>query len=88
MKTIWKFPLSNGSPQRIDMPKGAEILSIQQQGGMAQLWALVDSEQPSDPRYIEIYGTGQRIHESVNVKRKYLATFQQREFVWHVFELL
>lgn len=88
MKTIWKFTLGNGSPQRVSMPKGAEILAVQQQDGAAQLWALVDPSYGMETRYIEVYGTGQAIHEDMGVERRYVGTFQQPPFVWHVFERL
>lgn len=85
MKTIWKFPLSDGSPQRIALPKDAEILTVQIQAGAACLWALVESEHDYETRYVEVFGTGQPIHEGTS-KRTYIATFQQPPFVWHVFE--
>lgn len=88
MKTIWKFRLSITSPQRVEMPEGAEILTVQSQDGIACLWAMVDIQNANVPRYIEIHGTGNSIHESMAVNRKYIGTFQQPPFVWHVFERL
>lgn len=88
MKTIWKFPLSITSLQRVEMPEGAEILTVQLQYERPCLWALVDPEQNTIQRYFEIHGTGNPIHVDMSVEREYIGTFQQREFVWHVFERL
>lgn len=86
MKTIWKFPLQLVSPQFIEMPDGAEILTVQSQGDVGCLWALVDPEMAVTPRYFEVFGTGQNVHTLS--KRRYIGTFQQPPFVWHVFERL
>jgi len=87
MKTIWKFPLRVTDSQRIEMPRGAEILTAQTQNGQGYLWALVDPEAvDTEMRTIEIHGTGNPILEGNNRERRYVATFQQLAFVWHVFE--
>lgn len=57
-KTIWKFPLKTIDQQFIEMPVGAEILSIQSQNNYPCLWALVDRNAKRENISIEIYGTG------------------------------
>ena len=42
MKTIWKFQFENKGMFGLDMPKGAEILTVQTQEGIPCIWALVD----------------------------------------------
>jgi hypothetical protein len=86
MKTIWKFNLTLTDSQYIKMPKAAEILTIQRQNEQACLWALVNPNAEKETRYFEIHGTGNPILESDNRERKYIGTFQQPLFVWHVFE--
>lgn len=88
MKTIWKFPLSDVTPIRVDMPKGAQLLTVQVQSGTPCLWAIVESENAKEARYFEIHGTGNLMYENMGVERKYISTFQQPPFVWHVFERL
>lgn len=85
MKTIWKFTLTITDGQRINMPAGAEILCVQMQGNQPQLWALVDLSEDNltEMRAIEIHGTGNPIPGG---QRRYIGTFQQFRFVWHVFE--
>jgi len=86
MKTIWKFPIPVASPVRIEMPKNAQILTVQRQDELACIWALVNPNAETEARYFEIHGTGNPMHEDMGVERKYIGTFQQPPFVWHVFE--
>jgi hypothetical protein len=69
------------------MPKGAEMLAIQAQGENPSLWALVEPENDSEMRIIEIFGTGDPIHD-VTKQRRYIGTFQVKggESVFHAFE--
>lgn len=83
MKTIWKYQLDVTDRQRLYMPKGAEILCVQNQGGVLCLWAKVDSGAKPEERVIVIVGTGRPIHRDL----KYIGTVQQVAFVWHVFEI-
>jgi hypothetical protein len=86
MKTIWKFNLTLTDLQYIEMPKAAEVLTIQWQNEQACLWALVNPNAEKETRYFEIHSTGNPILESDNRERKYIGTIQQLLFVWHVFE--
>ena len=85
MKTIWKFKLEAQTIQRISMPQGAEILTVQEQGGVPHLWAICDSESPLVDRHFLMYGTGHRIDIAFD---KYIGTFQlmNGKLVFHVFE--
>ena len=86
MKIIYKYPLKTIDLQSIILPIGAEILKIQVQHGEPQLWALVDSENLSETRFFETFGTGHPIDDSV--ERKYVGTYQisNGNLVFHVFE--
>lgn len=72
--------------QVVNLPRGANILTVQAQGQTAQLWALCDSNAPFEPRQIAIYGTGNALPEVVGA---YIGTFQMLggALVWHVFEI-
>lgn len=85
---IFKFPLEITDKQNIQIPKGSEILTVQTQDGMPCLWALVDQKRETEPRNIEIYGTGHPVLSDLGTSRKYIATFQMRggSLVFHVFE--
>ena len=90
MQTIWKFELTTTDEQTIEIPLGAEFLTVQVQNNNPCIWALVDPSQPTEKRHIEIYGTGHRIHTDIGVERKYIGTYQLNggSLVFHVFEYL
>jgi hypothetical protein len=85
VKTIWKFELQ-ASESQIEMPEGAEILTLQMQNGVPCIWALVDPAEPIQKRYFEIFGTGHPIPQGVFKIRKYINTYQVSGLVFHVFE--
>lgn len=87
MKTIWKFRLAGMDRQRLRMPKGAEVLTVQIQGDEPFIWAIVDDQAETETRVFDIYGTGNPLPESVMGVRKYVGTFQKAWFVGHVFEI-
>jgi hypothetical protein len=90
-KRIFKYTLQIEDKQVINLPKGAEFLTVQTQFNELQLWALVDqNEIDQEERYIEIFGTGHPVYYDMGVDRKYLATCQLDDgnFVFHVFERL
>jgi hypothetical protein len=88
---IWKYQLADEARQVVMMPSGAEILSVQQQHGDLQLWAMVDPDLPKQMRVFEIFGTGTTMPDlsSEGRVRRHVATVQtcQGMLVWHVFEL-
>ena len=87
-KRIYKYPLNAIGSQQVMIPKGAEILTIQNQAEIACLWALVDTDQAPELRTIEIFGTGQKVPMVAAYERKYISTFQidGGKFVFHAFE--
>ena len=89
-KTIWKFVLQAKDDNIIQMPKNAEILTVQMQGGVACMWALVHPEAKKEPRHFEIFGTGHPISYGIDVNRIYIGTCQLvgGDLIFHVFEIL
>ena len=97
MKTIWKYPLVEEPEQTIEMPEGANILSVQCLANLPMLWAMVDTDKKKTKRLIEVYPTGVEIEDKPAILRKYIGTYQRRyldpkhqdkgiTLVWHVFE--
>jgi hypothetical protein len=88
MKTIWKWSLIMKDMQWIAMPEGAEILTVQMQGDVPQVWALVDPKAHQIPRTIMIYGTGHPVDTERHTR--YISTFQMHDgaLVFHAFEAL
>lgn len=86
-KQIWKFPI-NLDKSIVQMPKDAEILTIQTQNDTPCIWALVNPENANESRHFEVYGTGHNIYYEMGIDRKYIGTFQLHggSLVFHLFE--
>jgi hypothetical protein len=85
VKTIWKFPVSFETRFEVMMPAGAKVINVQTQIEAAQMWALVDTEQPAVRRQFMLVGTGHPIEE----EGEYVGTFLSRfgGLVLHLFEV-
>jgi hypothetical protein len=85
MKKIFKYPLTNAHSQFVELPLGAEILTVAFQQGLLNMWAMVDPSMPTGERQFEIHATGEEIDEKCC---QYIATVQSGSgmFVWHIFE--
>lgn len=83
---IWKWTLSPTDVQEVSIPKGAQLLSVQMQGNMPQLWALCDEQAPTEQRRFAIYGTGNPMPDEPG---DYIDTFQMHggALVFHAFEV-
>lgn len=86
-KTIWKFEIKTDKGN-IEMPKDAEILSIQEQNNKPCIWALVNPDNETEERYFELFGTGHDVPCGMGIERNFIGTFQLSGgvFVFHVFE--
>lgn len=85
MNSIWKYPLRVVDEQTLDVPEGAEVLTVQVQNGTPCLWARVDPTAPKTPRKIITHGTGHLVPETTG---RYIATYQIEggALVFHVFD--
>lgn len=86
-KQIWKFEI-NTNQITIEIPKEAEILTMQTQNEKPCIWALVNPENKKELRHFEVYGTGHNIYYDMGIERKYINTFQLHngDLVFHLFE--
>ena len=89
-QAVWKFETPFEDKFSLQMPKGSEILSVQQdQKTMIPcIWALVYPENEKEERFFELFGTGHPIHNDMGIERKFVGTYQYQrgEFVGHIFE--
>jgi DNA-directed RNA polymerase subunit RPC12/RpoP len=85
IRKIFKYPLPVDDEIAISMPEGSEILTVQVQGTMPYIWAIVDTDAPITTRYLCIRGTG---HAFKGNEGKYIGTYQldNGALVFHVFE--
>lgn len=84
---IFKYFLFVCDFQRIELPKGAQILTVQAQNGDPKLWALVDENAASEVREFLTIGTGNSA--PVTPRDTYIGTYQihDGDLVFHVFEI-
>jgi len=87
MSRIWKYELAITDEQTLEMPRGAKVLSVANQGGKLCLWAEVDQSERIVVRHFLIVGTGHQITEDFEL-RKFVGSVLIDPFVWHVFEVL
>jgi hypothetical protein len=91
--TVWKFRLRLHS-QKLTMPEGARPIKAAIEDDALWLWAVVDSDRPSEERHFEVVGTGRPIHiHPVHLRHIETVLDGRMEgevgpFVWHVFEVL
>ncbi len=87
---VYKYPITPPSNYfTLDLPKGAQILTADVQGGIVCLWALVDPEAPTQTRKFRWAGTGHEISEAPENLRHVSTFFMQGELlVFHIFEIL
>jgi len=86
MKTIYKYTVTKVPFQnKIEMPKGASILSVNMQGENYCMWALVDTKSETEEREFDIVGTGWELDKNYS----YIGTcFANDGFVWHILEVV
>lgn len=81
MKTVWKFKLAS----KIQMPFGAQILSVALHEGKPVIWALVCPVEPLVIRKFNILLTGEEINDSPG---RFVGTllYDEGKYVEHVFD--
>lgn len=86
MKTIWKYKIPIQETFTLDIPEGAEFLTLQTQAGEPCMWWNVEQQAFCVPRRFVIYGTGFDLPEDPGL---YRGTFQIAggAFIWHLFEV-
>jgi len=84
MATIHKYHIT--SETTVEMPMGAQVLTVQTQHGEPCIWALVDPAAQSETRQNVAFGTGHPVPDDVALA--YIGTFQieSGSLVFHVFE--
>ena len=95
MKSIHKFEIPvHDSDHRMDLPIGAQILSVGTQMKLKEveegifLWALVDTEQPTEEISVRVVGTGHLFPSDADPD-KFIGTvhFRTQPLVFHLFEV-
>ena len=84
--TVWWYKLQVVDHQRIQMHKGAKVLSVQVEDEDLNVWALVDPSAEEIDVSFRIAGTGHIIDNEV-VNAEFLGTVQRNGLVFHIWRL-
>ena len=87
-KTVFKYKVLPSTEFEIQMPRHAEILTVQVQNEEVFMWARVDTEEDCVYRRFGVFGTGHDMPDKALVEPKYIGTFQLcgGSIVFHLFE--
>lgn len=84
-RVIYKYYVPEENEFQLDIPKQAQLLSVQMQGEHAQLWVLVDPDAEVERRNFRVFGTGQVVDAGQFDGYNHVDTWQSGEFAWHLF---
>lgn len=82
---IYKYPFVVDHRVEITLPEFHKILKVECQNDVACMWVLVNPKSNAVKRAFRIFGTGHIIPSELPWTN-FIATFQQRSFVWHIFK--
>jgi hypothetical protein len=84
---VWKYQVVvSNYLQHFKIPKRASFLVVEVQGEDPQMWFLVNPKNEKELRSFRVVDTGNPTIRAI--RDKYLGTFQQPPYVWHLFEVL
>lgn len=87
MLTIYKYQIAPKTANLLELPKGAKVLSVQEQHAGINVYALVDNEQEQMETFeVLVYGTGHRVTERIE-GYTFLGTVSMYggDLVFHIF---
>lgn len=86
MITVHKYPVQMQAEFTVELPRGAEFLSVQEQNGEPQMWFRVDTRREVVRQVFSIVGTGHPIAPELS-RLPHLGTFQVAggSLVFHLF---
>jgi len=82
MNVIYKYVFDPVEFQTLQTKRIVKILSVQMQGQLMCLWAMVDEASSEEALKIHVCGTGMYPSENYDI---FLGTVQQGTLVFHVF---
>lgn len=86
-RVIFKYQIPVLEQFTIRLPKGAEIIRMQDQGGMFWLWAVVRTDVPDEERKFWAFKCGGKMPDNLNLKYiGFCAVFVQQELGLYIFE--
>lgn len=88
-KIIFKYQMPVLEKFTMKLPKDAEIIRMEDQGGMFWLWAVVNTNAPLEERHFMAFKTGATIPEDIDLKYVgFCAVHVQMELGLYIFEVM
>lgn len=88
-RVIFKYQMPVLEAFTMNLPAGAEIIRVTDQGGMFWLWAVVDTDAPTEERHFRAFKTGAAMPDDVRLRYVgFCAIFVQMELGLYIFEVL
>lgn len=86
-RVIFKYQMPVLEQFTMQLPQGAEIVRMADQGGMFWLWAVVRTDVPDEPRKFWAFKTGGKMPDNVPLKFVgFCAVHVQMELGLYIFE--
>lgn len=86
-RVIFKYQMPVLEEFTMTLPAGAEIIRIQDQGGLFWLWAVVNTDAPTEERRFRAFKTGAAIPDDLKLRYVgFCAVFVQMELGLYIFE--
>ncbi len=83
MKVIWKYELND---EHIYVPRNSKVLCVKLQHGTPCVWILVeDYDENVNLLQFQVVETGEEFDIT---DRKYVGTYEEGPYIWHVFEVI
>ena len=88
-RIIFKYQMPVLEDFEMELPEGAEIIRMEDQGGMFWLWAIVNTDAPNEKRVFKAFKTGAKIPSDMDLKYiGFCAVFVQMELGLYIFEVM
>lgn len=87
-KVIFKYQMPVKEQFSLELPKDAQIIRMQDLDGMFWLWAVVDTDAPTEKRFFQAFKTGAKIPDDFDTSHYvgFCAVFVQMELGLYIFE--
>ena len=86
-RVIFKYQMPVLEQFTMQLPVGAQIIRMEDQGGMFWLWAVVRTDVPDETRRFRAFKCGGKIPDDLNLEYiGFCAVFVQQELGLYIFE--
>lgn len=86
-RAIFKYQMPVLEQFEMELPRGAEIIRMADQGGMFWMWAVVNTDAPQETRRFRAFKTGAEMPDDMPLRYiGFCAVFVQMELGLYIFE--